>query len=278
MTANSPALMNLPCKICKAATLQHATALVRGKHSARILRCTECGFISMEDPRWLAEAYAEPINRSDTGYVWRNLACRDRVCALIEASQLDADKVFLDYAAGYGLFVRLMRDSGYDFRWVDPYCQNLFSRGFEAAMPLAGQYEAVTAFEVLEHLPNPLKEVQKITSLTPVFIFSTMLVPEPAPQPADWWYYGLEHGQHIAFYTRKSLEALAGQCGCKLTTNGVDFHVLSRKPVAFARPAPKGIKRWLAGLSRRMIQRPLVRPSLTMKDHAVMVKKMQEEI
>lgn len=233
--------------------------------------------MSMEDPRWLAEAYAEPINRSDTGYVWRNLACRDQVCALIEASQLDADKVFLDYAAGYGMFVRLMRDSGYDFRWIDPYCQNLFSRGFEAKTPLSGQFEAITAFEVLEHLPNPAEEVEKITSLTPVFIFSTMLVPDPVPQPGDWWYYGLEHGQHIAFYTRKSLESLAAQCGCQLTTNGVDLHVLSRKPISFATPAPKGIKRCLSWLRRRIISPPPGRPSLTMKDHAVMVKQMQEE-
>jgi hypothetical protein len=40
-------------------------------------------------------------------------------------------------------------------------------------------------------------------------MFSTLLVPEPAPKLEDWWYYGLEHGQHIAFYTRKSLAVLA---------------------------------------------------------------------
>ena len=76
------------------------------------------------DPIWLGEAYAEPINRSDTGYVWRNLWARDKMRECIEFN-LNPDGIFLDYAAGYGLFVRLMRDAGYNFPWSDLYCQNL---------------------------------------------------------------------------------------------------------------------------------------------------------
>jgi len=151
------------------------------------------------DPIWLGEAYAEPINPSDTGYVWRNLWARDKIRECIECN-LNADGIFLDYGAGYGLFVRLMRDAGYDFRWSDLHCQNLFVRGFEAPEPLTGPFEAVTAFEVFEHLTNPTEEMKKLSAITSCLIFSTQLVPEPAPKLEDWWYYGLEHGQHIAFY------------------------------------------------------------------------------
>ncbi|HTB85363.1 MAG TPA: class I SAM-dependent methyltransferase [Candidatus Sulfotelmatobacter sp.] len=225
----------------------------------------------MENPHWLAEAYAEPINRSDTGYVWRNLWCRDKVCALIEANELNAAGTFLDHAAGYGLFVRLMRDNGYDFRWFDPYCQNLFSRGFEAPAPLAGKFEAVTMFEVLEHLPDPKEEVQKMAALTSTIIFTTTLLPNPVPQPADWWYYGLEHGQHIAFYTRKSLEVMAASRGYHLTSNGTDFHVLSKMPIRLEMPAPNF---WERGLARFQLRasRTHKRPSLTDSDHKLIVK------
>jgi len=56
----------------------------------------------------------------------------DKMRECIE-SNLNPDGIFLDYAAGYGLFVRLMRDAGYNFRWSDLYCQNLL---FEALKPL----------------------------------------------------------------------------------------------------------------------------------------------
>jgi hypothetical protein len=246
--------------------------LVRRKHIARLMQCTACGFIFAKDPHWLAEAYAEPINRSDTGYVWRNIRCRERVCSLLEASPIDGNGKFLDYAAGYGMFVRLMRDSGYDFRWADAYCQNLFSRGFEADLA-SEHYEAVTAFEILEHLPNPLEEVKKLAKLATTLIFTTTLLPEPAPQPDKWWYYAPEYGQHIAFYSRRSLECLAEQIGYHLNSN-VDFHVLSSKDIRFEVPPRRRSRIFFWQRSRG--HQASKRPSLIQPDHETMVKQTLE--
>ena len=265
--------VNTLCKICDSNTAEHARMTIRGKYSASLRRCLRCGFLFIQDPTWLAEAYAEPINRSDTGYVWRNLWSRNKVCALLEASRLRHDQPFLDYAAGYGLFVRLMRDSGYNFQWSDLYCQNLFVRGFEATTPLSGPFEAITAFEVLEHLPNPREEIEKILTLTSVFIFSTMLVPEPAPQPEDWWYYGREHGQHVAFYTRKSLEHVAAKYRLELTTDGSNFHVLSRKPIQLD-TVRRRLTRWLRSWNEdgRISQSKW--PCLRLNDHDKIAKEL----
>ncbi len=267
------------CSICTAPTTEHACGKIRFKHDATFLKCSNCGFIFIPEPTWLAEAYAEPINRSDTGYVWRNIWARDKMRECIEL-HLNPDGRFLDYAAGYGMFVRLMRDAGYDFRWSDLYCQNLFSRGFEALEPLTGPFEAVTAFEVFEHLVNPVEEMKKLSAITPCLIFSTKLVPEPAPKLEDWWYYGLEHGQHVAFYTRKSLELLAIKFGYQLVTDGSDLHVFSRKQLSsnffYGQKPPPPIPRWRFWAKPEIKSLPN-RASLTMPDHDLIVKKIEQE-
>ena len=261
--------------------------LVRGTYGALLLRCSNCGFMFVPDPIWLGEAYAEPIDRSDTGYVSRNLWARDKMCECIE-SNLDPDGIFLDYAAGYGLFVRLMRDAGYDFRWSDLYCQNLFARGFEASEPLTGPFEAVTAFEAFEHLTNPTEEMRKLSAITSCLIFSTQLVPEPAPRLEDWWYYGLEHGQHIAFYTRKSLAVLAQQFGYEFATDGVhefatdgvQLHVFSRKQISpdfFSESQPQPPIPWWRFWAKQQRKPRVSRASLSSQDYDLIVKQMEQE-
>jgi len=39
---------------------------------------------------------------------------------------------------------------------------------------------------VFEHLAKPLDEIPKMLALAPNLLFSTLLVPDPAPQPGQW--------------------------------------------------------------------------------------------
>jgi hypothetical protein len=229
--------------------------------------------IFIENPTWLAEAYTEPINRTDTGYVWRNLWARDNVRQCIDF-HLNPDGMFLDYAAGYGMFVRLMRDLGYNFQWYDLYCKNLFSQGFEAPNPLTGSYEAVTAFEVFEHLVNANVEMEKITEITSCLIFSTEILPQPAPRSADWMYYAPEHGQHVTFYTSQSLELLGRRFGYNFISDGVRLHAFTRKqrgPDFFQEP---NIPRWFFWAKRKVRTN---RQSLMITDHDMLAKQLLQQ-
>lgn len=253
--------MDRQCLICNEPATVHERGVIRGRHEGIFLRCISCGFIFVESPNWLLEAYAEPINAEDTGYAERNLWCREQMRAFIEMFRNPVGK-FVDYAGGYGLFVRLMRDCGYDFYWSDLFCPNLFARGFEAGQSNCQRFEAVTAFEVFEHWTDPKTELAKLADSSDCVVFSTRLVPNPAPALRDWWYYGIEHGQHVSFYTAESLDRLARQFDFHFNSDGEVFHAFSRAPLS-----QKNFKRLRSERWKRWLKRRCTLSSRTESDH-----------
>jgi hypothetical protein len=198
-----------------------------GKYAAEYFRCSVCGFMQTEEPYWLNEAYSSAINEIDLGTVNRAIIGSRAVEGLI-LSSFDERAKFVDYGAGYGVFVRLMRDRGFDFYWRDRYCENLFAKNFIAKDGM--RFELLTAFEVFEHLSDPISEIEKMLALCENVLFSTLLVPDGA-QTGKWWYFGPDHGQHISFYTIESLRVLAERFGLRLCSDGRELHLLSRKRV-----------------------------------------------
>lgn len=236
------------CSVCDSATVLFGEAIVLGRHKAVFVRCSRCGAISIENPYWLHEAYSQAITGSDLGLVARNLDLSRIVRVLIRLFFNHAGR-FLDYAGGYGLLVRLMRDAGFDFYWHDPYCSNLFASHFSQSTAGNETFELVTAFEMLEHLELPMQTFDRMFSLSDSVLCTTLLLPEPAPKPEDWWYYGLEHGQHITFYTRHSLELIAERFGRRFYTNGSGMHLFSTQqlsPLFFGLLARHKVARLLA--------------------------------
>jgi len=115
------------CKICSSKTEAFSRAEILNKYDIQYFKCPECGFIQTEDPFWLEEAYSEVINRSDIGLLARNLDLSNATRAILKFVFRQGGK-YIDYGAGYGVFVRLMRDYGFDFYWTDKYSDNLFAK------------------------------------------------------------------------------------------------------------------------------------------------------
>src|SRR5215831_6478261 len=102
----------MTCRLCgRQAIPTLFTARIRRQHDALIGECPECGLVQTEQPHWLSEAYRDPINLSDTGLMVRNLNLARRA-SMIFLLLFDRRATFLDWAGGYGVFVRLMRDRG----------------------------------------------------------------------------------------------------------------------------------------------------------------------
>ena len=158
----------------------------------------------------------------------RNLQMMDGTKSLILMC-FPATGKFIDYGGGYGIFVRLMRDQGFDFYRHDPLCENIFAEGFEAREDEA--YDLLTAWEVFEHLVDPMAEIEKMLKYSGNIFFSTTLLPR-SPKPLDqWWYYGLEHGQHVSFYTRETLRFISKKHNLKLNHSSNSVHWMGRKQI-----------------------------------------------
>ncbi len=217
------------CKICNSKTKHLFNAKVLRKYDVDYFECISCGFVQTESVYWLKEAYENSMNLSDTGIAVRNLRL-SRIATTILFLFFGTKKRYLDYAGGYGLFTRLMRDIGFDFYWSDPFTPNLLARGFEDKTN--EKFTLATSFESFEHFDNPKEEVKKILLKADNILISTELLPAPTPKITDWWYYAPEHGQHIAFYTKRTFQLLAQQSNMHYY-NADNIHLLANKPMSF---------------------------------------------
>lgn len=221
------------CPVCRGEMVFYFNGQILGKYTISYYCCSNCGLIQTEKPFWLNEAYSEAIADLDVGLVNRNIRL-SKVMRWIICNWFDSTGTFLDYAGGYGFFVRLMRNYGLDFHRYDKYCPNIFAKHFECArLDKSHRYELVTAFEVFEHLFNPVEEIAGVFDVTDSILFSTEFIPEGIKNIGDWRYFSPETGQHLTFYTFNSLKILAERMSVNYyydnSGNGEALHLFTRK-------------------------------------------------
>ncbi|MBU4370175.1 class I SAM-dependent methyltransferase [Candidatus Parcubacteria bacterium] len=218
------------CKICNNPTRFLFNKKVLNKYDAEYFQCENCGFIQIKNPLWLNEAYKSAISSLDTGLVARNIWYSSFVEKII-IKYFNQNNKFIDYGGGYGLFVRLMRDKGFDYYRQDNYCQNLFAESFDI-QDLNNdnqKFELLTAFELFEHLEEPISEIEKMLKFSDSILFSTELQLQNTEDLENWWYFSPESGQHISFYTKESLNFIAKKFNLNLSTNNKSIHILTKK-------------------------------------------------
>ena len=216
------------CRVCENILLKNIFAANILNHKIKYFECSKCGYVQTEQPFWLDEAYSSAINNYDTGIIERNRICTMRatnVCRLLNIEENDS---VLDYAGGYGLFTRMMRDVGFSVFWADKYCVNLFAKHFEYSNQ---KIKLLTAFEVFEHFDDPIDSITQMFNISENILLSTLLIPDPTPKCDEWWYYGCEHGQHIGFFRKQTLEYIANKFGKNLYTFGNEIHIFTNEKI-----------------------------------------------
>jgi hypothetical protein len=175
--------------------------------------------------------------------------------------RLFPDGPYVDWAGGCGLFVRLMRDQGFPFYWQDRYSENVLAKGFDwATRGDVGKASVVTAFEVLEHVPDPLEFFRQVLGETGArSIFFTEVLHAGTHVDPEWFYFAPVTGQHISFYSAKTLRTIAQRLGMHLHSRGM-LHFMTSNPVnvrryryAMAVARTVGL---MAGVQRRVLRTP----------------------
>jgi hypothetical protein len=221
----------MKCKICAEESAPVFKAKVLYSYDVQYYKCGNCKFIQTERTFWLEEAYHSAITSLDIGYATRNVMFSEIVSSIIKFL-FDKKSRFLDFGGGYGLFVRLMRDRGFDYYRQDLFCENIFSTFFDLGDVIRPEtkFELLTAFEVFEHLDDPLSEIQTMLGFSDSILFSTELQPHnDLSNASDWWYFVPETGQHVALYNIDTLRFIARKLNLNLYSDYGNLHLLTRK-------------------------------------------------
>ena len=261
----------MPCKICAAGAEYVFSKVMLGKYDVKYYRCPSCLFLQTEEPYWLNEAYDNVITLLDLGLIYRNMHWAPVVQTLI-TRYYDSGKTFLDFGGGYGMLVRMMRDRGFDFYRQDKFCENLFANHFDIVdLPPNQTFEAVTAFEIFEHFPDPMASFSEIRSYSDNIIFSTELAPQHI-DIATWGYLDPETGQHISMYSLRTLQRIAEKLKLQLSSNGVNLHMFSKRPVS-AWEFRQLVRPRVSMVYNKVFSR---KPSLLMKDYRTVKTLLQK--
>lgn len=79
-----------------------------------------------------------------------------------------------------------------------------------------------------------MEEIRNLLTIADSILFSTLLYDNNLhyKELAEWWYYAPETGQHISFYSLRTLEYIASKLGIHYYFISNEIHLLSKRVIS----------------------------------------------
>ncbi|MCW5625784.1 MAG: class I SAM-dependent methyltransferase [Burkholderiales bacterium] len=192
-------------------------------------RCPDCGFLfsncldGWSHDRIQAEIYNADYVLVDPDFV----SVRPSSNAEFLSASLHAHRSrlrVLDYGGGDGMLTDLLVRAGFDATSFDP-----FHRSADAPN---GPFDLITAFEVIEHVPDPKRlfgELSKLLKDDGVLLFSTLIQPADIESMGLGWWYAAPRNGHVSLHTRASLARSTATLGWTLASFDDNLHAAWRQ-------------------------------------------------
>ncbi len=210
------------CKLCRSETTYKFSLPLVNNIQGDYFECKNCQMLQSYhldsmSPEGMADFYELDSELSlDCGSAWRQYCIMNRVEHLVRLKivpDLSGNHKMLDFGCGSGFVVSALRS---EFKWntfgYEPYAEATFSsdRVFQnwEAVVQNGSYSLIIASEVFEHFTNPEQQIIKIRDVLAreyAFVYITTGLYVPDKRGKDWNYLVPQSGQHVAFYSHKTM-------------------------------------------------------------------------
>jgi 2-polyprenyl-3-methyl-5-hydroxy-6-metoxy-1,4-benzoquinol methylase len=236
------------------------------------VRCLSCGLVFTNPQLPADEVTSLYTNVQDPVYL-ANVDARERTFTYnLEKirSLLPSTGRLLDVGSYTGAFLKIARNAGYDVTGVEPsvwaarYASEeldipTIQGTLEDVPPDFGRFDVVCSWDVLEHVSDPMGELQRINEVTELngwFAFSTLNIDSWPPRVlGERWPWLMD--MHLYYFNEKVVEEMLSQAGFALRYVGTYCHIITA-PYLMRKLESLGVP-GAGALSRRFGNSPLRR-------------------
>jgi 2-polyprenyl-3-methyl-5-hydroxy-6-metoxy-1,4-benzoquinol methylase len=217
------------------------TSVGYGNHP-QIVACDYCGHV-FANPRWSDEEIVAAYTAvEDQTYiserVGRELTFRKHLAEMEQHVGPANGRSLLDVGAYIGVFVEMAQAAGWNAAGVEPStwaAEEAQRRGLhiiqgtQAAPDLQGrQFDVITMWDVIEHVAEPLAEVQKAHQLLKPsgwLVVHTMDIDSPVARlMGSRWPWLMD--MHLHYFSRQSMAYMLAQAGFEVVWSGAQGRYL----------------------------------------------------